>query len=175
MHRWLKRGRVSDAVDAARKAWSRERPDVDNWPVGVVGRTQRLARVLEGELQSFFRQYGLDTSEVDVLFTLRRSGAPYALTPTRLVKSLMVTSGAITKRINRLEAKKLVKRVPDSTDRRIVQIRLTQHGLATVDKLFAPHIANEVRLLKGLDREKLDQLADLLQTLLQNLGDAPRL
>src|SRR5689334_13969498 len=98
---------VSDAVDAARKAWSRERPDVDNWPVGVIGRTQRLARVLEDELQSFFRQYGLDTSEVDVLFTLRRSGAPYELMPTGLVKSLMVTSGAVTKRINRLEAKKL--------------------------------------------------------------------
>ncbi|MBZ9851779.1 MarR family transcriptional regulator [Mesorhizobium sp. CA14] len=165
---------MNDAVEDVRNAWSRERPDVDNWPVGVVGRTQRLARVLEDELQSFFRQYGLDTSEVDVLFTLRRSGAPYGLTPTQLVKALMVTSGAITKRINRLETRKLVERFPDTLDRRIVQVRLTKQGLATVELIFAPHIANEVRLLEGLDRDKLDQLADLLRTLLQSLGDTPR-
>lgn len=165
---------MNDAVDNVRNAWSRERPDVDNWPVGVIGRTQRLARVLEDELQSFFREHGLDTSEVDVLFTLRRLGAPYKLTPTQLVKSLMVTSGAITKRINRLEAKKLVERIPDTLDRRIVQVRLTRHGLATADRIFAPHIANEVRLLEGIDRDKLDQLADLLRILLQALGDTPR-
>ncbi|RWL76793.1 MAG: MarR family transcriptional regulator [Mesorhizobium sp.] len=165
---------MSDAVDTVRNAWSRERPDVDNWPVGVVGRTQRLARVLEDELQSFFRQFGLDTGEVDVLFTLRRSGAPYGLMPTQLVKTLMVTSGAVTKRINRLEARKFVERIPDTLDRRIVQVRLTKQGLAMVDRIFAPHIANEARLLEGLDRDKLDQLADLLRTLLQSLGDTPR-
>ncbi len=165
---------MSDAVDAVRNAWSRERPDVDNWPVGVIGRAQRLARVFEDELQSFFHQYGLDTSEADVLFTLRRSGAPYALTPTQLVKSLAVTSGAITKRINRLEARAFVERIPDKLDRRIVQVHLTKHGLSTVDRVFAPHIENEARLLEGLDRAKLDQLADLLRTLLKTLGDTPR-
>ncbi len=163
---------MSDTIHAVQLAWSRERPDVDNWPVGVIGRVQRLSHLLEDELQSFFRQYNLDTSEVDVLFTLRRSGAPYGLTPTQLVKSLMVTSGAITKRINRLERRNLVERIPDALDRRIVQVRLTQQGLATVEALFAPHIANEVRLLQGLDRDKLDQLAGLLQALLQTFGEA---
>ncbi|MFS8047620.1 MarR family winged helix-turn-helix transcriptional regulator [Rhizobium sp. BR 314] len=166
---------MSDAIDVAQRAWSRERPDVDNWPVGVIGRTQRLARVFEDELQTFFRQSGLDTGEVDMLFTLRRSGAPYGLTPTQLVKSLMITSGAVTKRINRLETKGLVQRIPAGFDRRIVQVQLTEHGLAMVDQLFAPHIENEVQLLKGLDRDKLDQLADLLRTLLQSLGDTQRL
>ncbi|MGV1759588.1 MarR family winged helix-turn-helix transcriptional regulator [Rhizobium sp. A22-96] len=163
---------MSDTIHAVQLAWSRERSDVDNWPVGVIGRVQRLSDLLENELQSFFRQYNLDTSEVDVLFTLRRSGAPYGLTPTQLVKSLMVTSGAITKRINRLERRNLVERIPDALDRRIVQVRLTQQGLATVEALFAPHIANEVRLLQGLDRDKLDQLAGLLQALLQTFGEA---
>lgn len=169
------RGLMKDAIDAVQNAWTRERPDVDNWPVGVIGRTQRLARLFEDELQSFFRHYGLDTGEVDVLLTLRRSGAPYGLTPTQLGKSLMITSGAVTKRINRLETRRFIQRIPDPLDGRIVQIRLTDHGFKTIDGLFGPHIANEARLLKGLNRDKLDQLAELLQSLLQDLGDIPRL
>ncbi|MUN39565.1 MarR family winged helix-turn-helix transcriptional regulator [Actinomadura litoris] len=162
---------MSDAVDAVMDAWRRERPDVDVWPVGVVGRVQRLARLLEAELQGFFRRYGLDISEADVLTTLRRSGEPYDLTPGQLVKASMVTSGAITKRIDRMVAKDLVKRVPDAVDRRTVRIRLTPHGRQTIDDLFALHIANETRLLQALDRDQADGLADALRILLRSLGD----
>ncbi|MBT2212589.1 MarR family winged helix-turn-helix transcriptional regulator [Actinomadura sp. NEAU-AAG7] len=162
---------MSDAVDAVMDAWRRERPDVDVWPVGVVGRVQRLARLLEAELQGFFRRYGLDISEADVLTTLRRSGEPYDLTPGQLVKASMVTSGAITKRIDRMVAKDLVERVPDAVDRRTVRIRLTPHGRQTIDDLFALHIANETRLLQALDRDQADGLADALRILLRSLGD----
>ncbi|WP_219511392.1 MarR family winged helix-turn-helix transcriptional regulator [Nonomuraea ceibae] len=162
---------MGDAVDAVMDAWRRERPDVDIWPVGVVGRIQRLARLLEAEIQDFFRRYGLDNSEADVLTTLRRSGEPYELTPGRLVKASMVTSGAITKRIDRMVAKNLVERVPDAVDRRTVRIRLTLHGRQTIDDLFALHIANETRLLQALDRDQADGLANTLRTLLQSLGD----
>ncbi|MWA14642.1 MarR family winged helix-turn-helix transcriptional regulator [Streptomyces sp. BA2] len=162
---------MGDAVDAVMHAWRRERPDVDIWPIGVVGRIQRLARLLEAEIQDFFRQYGLDNSEADVLTTLRRSGEPYELTPGQLVRATMVTSGAVTKRIDRMVTKNLVERVPDANDRRTVRIRLTAHGRQTVDDLFALHIANEVRLLQALDRDQADGLADALRTLLQSLGD----
>ncbi|MGV9534518.1 MarR family winged helix-turn-helix transcriptional regulator [Streptosporangium sandarakinum] len=162
---------MGDAVDAVMDAWRRERPDVDIWPVGVVGRIQRLARLLEAEIQDFFRRYGLDNSEADVLTTLRRSGEPYELTPGQLVKASMVTSGAITKRIDRMVTKNLVERVPDAVDRRTVRIRLTAHGRQTIDDLFALHIANETRLLQALDRDQADGLADALRTLLQSLGD----
>ncbi|MFD8823522.1 MarR family winged helix-turn-helix transcriptional regulator [Streptomyces sp. NPDC059605] len=162
---------MRDAVDAVMDAWRRERPDVDIWPVGVVGRIQRLARLLEAEVQGFFRRHGLDNSEADVLTTLRRSGEPYELTPGQLVKASMVTSGAITKRIDRMVAKDLVERVPDTADRRTVRIRLTAHGRRTIDDLFALHIANEARLLQALDRDRADELADSLRTLLQSLGD----
>ncbi|MET9921208.1 MarR family transcriptional regulator [Streptomyces sp. NPDC006435] len=162
---------MRDAVDAVMDAWRRERPDVDIWPVGVVGRIQRLARLLEAEVQDFFRRHGLDNSEADVLTTLRRSGEPYELTPGQLVKASMVTSGAITKRIDRMVAKDLVERVPDTADRRTVRIRLTAHGRRTIDDLFALHIANEARLLQALDRDRADELADSLRTLLQSLGD----
>ncbi|QKW36212.1 MarR family transcriptional regulator [Actinomadura sp. NAK00032] len=162
---------MGDAVDAVMDAWRRERPDVDVWPVGVVGRIQRLARLLEAEIQDFFRRHGLDSSEADVLTTLRRSGEPCELTPGRLVKASMVTSGAVTKRIDRMVAKDLVERVPDPVDRRTVRIRLTPHGRQTIDGLFALHIANEARLLQALDRDQADGLADALRTLLQSLGD----
>ncbi|TYB48167.1 MarR family winged helix-turn-helix transcriptional regulator [Actinomadura chibensis] len=162
---------MGDAVDAAMDAWRRERPDVDVWPVGVIGRIQRLARLLEAEIQGFFRRHGLDNSEADVLTTLRRSGDPYELTPGQLVKASMVTSGAITKRIDRMVAKDLVERVPDAVDRRTVRIRLTAHGRRTIDDLFALHVANEARLLQALDRDQADGLADALRTLLQSLGD----
>jgi DNA-binding MarR family transcriptional regulator len=162
---------MGDAVDSVMDAWRRERPDVDTWPVGVVGRIQRLARLLDGELQDFFRRYGLDSSEADVLTTLRRSGEPYELTPGQLVRTSMVTSGAITKRIDRMVAKNLVERTPDPADRRTVRIRLTAGGRKTIDDLFALHIANEARLLQALDRDQTDQLADALRTLLRSLGD----
>ncbi|WP_242909798.1 MarR family winged helix-turn-helix transcriptional regulator [Actinomadura terrae] len=162
---------MGDAVDAVMDAWRRERPDVDVWPVGVVGRIQRLSRLLEAELQRFFRRYGLDNGEADVLTTLRRSGEPCELTPGQLVKASMVTSGAITKRIDRMVAKNLVERVPDALDRRTVRIRLTAHGRKTIDDLFALHIANEVRLLQALDRDRADGLADALRVLLESFGD----
>ncbi|HYH31648.1 MAG TPA: MarR family transcriptional regulator [Pseudonocardia sp.] len=162
---------MSDAVDAVMDAWRRERPDVDAWPVGVVGRIQRLSRLLDAEIQDFFRRYGLDSGEADVLTTLRRSGEPYELTPSRLVKAAMVTSGAITKRIDRMAAKNLVERIPDAVDRRAVRIRLTAHGRQVIDDLFVLHIANETRLLQALDRDQADQLADALRILLQSLGD----
>ena len=162
---------MDDAVDAVLDAWRRERPDVDPWPVGVVGRIQRLSRLLTAEIQAFYRRHGLDNGEADVLTTLRRAGAPYELTPGQLVRSSMVTSGAITKRIDRMVGKNLVERRPDPADGRIVRIRLTRHGRRTMDDLYALHIANEARLLRGLDRHQADQLAGALRVLLVSLGD----
>ena len=83
----------------------------------------------------------------------------------------MVTSGAITNRIDRLEAKGLVERVRDTGDRRSVRIRLTPRGLALVDELVAQHVANEERLLAALDPAARERLADGLRALLESLGD----
>lgn len=162
---------MADAVDAIIEAWRRERPEIDTWPVGIVGRVQRLSRLLERGVQEFFSRHGLDNSEADVLTTLRRSGPPYELTAGALLKAAMVTSGAITKRLDRMEAKNLVVRVPDPTDRRSVRVRLTPHGKQVVDTLFADHIANEARLLRALDRTTATHLADTLRLLLESLGD----
>ncbi|MGI8333745.1 MarR family winged helix-turn-helix transcriptional regulator [Actinomadura scrupuli] len=163
---------MSDAVDLVLAQWRRERPDLDAWPMGIVGRISRLSRLLDRELKEFFAGHGLENWEFDVLATLRRSGPPYELTAGALNKAAMVTSGAITNRIDRMAAKGLVERVPGHEDRRSVRVRLTERGLATVDELVGLHVANEVRLLATLGPDERDRLAGTLRALLESLGDS---
>ncbi|GAA2116589.1 MarR family winged helix-turn-helix transcriptional regulator [Actinomadura alba] len=162
---------MTDAVDKVLAQWRRERPDVDVWPMGIVGRIARVHRLLDRELKEFFAGHGLETWEFDMLATLRRSGAPYELTAGALNRAMMVTTGAITNRIDRMAAKGLVERVPDGVDRRSVRVRLTERGLETIDELVAPHVANEARLLAALDPQERDQLVHALRRLLESLGD----
>ena len=162
---------MPDAVDAIIAMWAREKPDLDATPMGIVGRISRLSRLLDKELKDFFADYGLEFWEFDVLATLRRSGAPYELSPGALLRTSMVTSGAITNRVDRMEAKGLVERLRDPGDRRGVRIRLTPAGLELIDKLVPLHVANEQRLLAALAGDDRDTLTDLLRTLATGLGD----
>src|SRR5919107_3823238 len=98
-----------DAVDRIAEQWARERPDLDVAPMLVVGRLHRAADLLDQELRTVFAQADLGNGDFDVLASLRRAGAPYRLTPTELTASLMVTSGAVTKRVDRLERAGLVR------------------------------------------------------------------
>ncbi|MFC0861931.1 MarR family winged helix-turn-helix transcriptional regulator [Sphaerimonospora cavernae] len=164
---------MGDAVDVVLAQWRRERPDLDAWPMGVIGRISRLSRLLDRELKDFFAGHGLERWEFDVLATLRRSGPPYELTASDLYRAAMVTSGAITNRVDRMAVKGLVERIPDEEDRRSVRIRLTEQGLAKVEELVGLHVANEVRLLAALPPEQRDQLSGALRTLLESLGDTP--
>jgi DNA-binding MarR family transcriptional regulator len=165
--------RMHDAVDRILGQWRRERPDLADelWPMGLVGRVQRLNRVLERELKAFYAERGLELWEADVLLTLRRAGAPYALTPGALLKAAMVTSGAMTNRIDRLEAKGLVERSPGPDDRRSVRVQLTPRALELIDEFFTDHIANEARLFAALTATERAQLAEVLRTTLHALGD----
>jgi DNA-binding MarR family transcriptional regulator len=162
---------LSDAVDQILDQWARERPDVEAWPMGIIGRLGRLSRLLDRELKEFFAEHGLESWEFDVLATLRRSGPPYELTAGALNRAAMVTSGAITNRIDRMAAKDLVERTPDEEDRRSVRVRLTERGWKTIEEQLGPHAANEARLLAGLAPEDRDRLAALLRVLLESLGD----
>ncbi|MGI5201273.1 MarR family winged helix-turn-helix transcriptional regulator [Spirillospora sp. CA-108201] len=162
---------MADAVDAILAQWGRERPDLDVSAMGVVGRISRAQALLGRELKEFFAARGLESWEFDVLATLRRHGAPYELTAGALLRAAMVTSGAITNRIDRMEAKGLVERVRDTGDRRSVRIGLTPRGLEIVDELVGLHVANEERLLAALAPAERGRLAAALRTLLESLGD----
>jgi len=161
----------ADAVDVILSQWGVARPDLDAAPMGVVGRVSRAARLLERGLAPVFAEHGLQAGEFDILATLRRSAASDGMGAGALASSAMVTSGAITNRIDRLVAKGLVTRDLDPANRRAVRIALTPAGRRLVDTTVVEHVANERRLLAGLDEEAQEQLAALLKRLLVGLGD----
>ncbi|WP_067812754.1 MarR family winged helix-turn-helix transcriptional regulator [Actinomadura kijaniata] len=162
---------MADAVEAVLEQWRRECPDLDVSPIGVVGRIMRLSRLWDKEIKDFLGGHGLEPGEFDVLSTLRRSGEPYELTAKAFLRASLVTTGAITLRVDRMAAKGLVTREPDATDRRSVRIRLTPLGLETIDRILPLHLANEARLLEGLDAGERRDLAAVLSGLLESHGD----
>lgn len=163
---------VTDAVDELREQWRRERPDLAGLDaMALVGRIGRAANLLGKRLKPVFAQYGLERAEFDVLATLRRAGAPHELTAGGLLRAAMVTSGAITNRLDRLEHKGLIERRQDLTDRRAVRVRLTRAGLELIDRAVVDHTANEERILAGLPPEERAALDAALRRLLVSLGD----
>ncbi|MFG3437301.1 MarR family winged helix-turn-helix transcriptional regulator [Nonomuraea sp. NPDC047897] len=166
---------MEDNVDWRMDQWRTERPDIDPTPMGVVARIQRASRLLERELRDHFATHGLQLWEFDILGTLRRSGPPYQLTAGQLVEQSMVTSGAITNRIDRLVARELVTREVDPANRRSVLISLTEPGRELIDRVVVAHVDLEAKLLGKLSGRDQDDLAGLLRKLLTSLGDhSPR-
>ncbi len=162
---------MEDNVDWRLSQWRTERPDINPAPMGVVGRIQRACRLLERELRDHFATHDLQLWEFDMLATLRRSGHPYQLTAGQLVESSMVTSGAITNRIDRLLAKELVTREVDPLNRRSVLITLTERGRELIDGIVVDHVDLEAKLLSQLSGRDQERLAGLLRQLLTSLGD----
>jgi len=151
----------SDHVARIQAEWARERPDLDVSPQGVIGRLHRLAAHLTAELVAVYARHGLGEGEFDVLATLRRAGSPYERAPGELAEHTMVTTGAMTKRIDRLAEAGLVERRAAEGDGRRRIVALTPRGVAVIDAAFADHMANEHRLLAQLppaDRAALEPL-----------------
>jgi len=137
----------TDRVAEIMAEWRRERPDVDLAPQAIFGRLHRLANHLTDELVVVYRDFGLSEGEFDVLATMRRAGAPFERTPSELAASTMVTTGAMTKRLDRLERRGLLTRRQSEVDGRGRVIALTPEGRDLIDRAFTAHLANERRLL----------------------------
>ncbi|SFS09671.1 transcriptional regulator, MarR family [Agrococcus baldri] len=151
----------ADLVATIVAQWRAERPDLDPSPIGILGRLSRVSSFVTADLVELYRQFGLTEGEFDILATLRRIGAPFALSPSSLVGITMVTKGAISKRLDTLEAKGLVTRRPDEHDGRGRIVRLTDAGLALVDEAVVAHLENERRILEPLperDRIELERI-----------------
>ncbi|MFC5738592.1 MarR family winged helix-turn-helix transcriptional regulator [Sinirhodobacter huangdaonensis] len=142
-----------DRVDDILAQWARERPDLDTGPMGLLGRLKRLTDLLSEELTAVFRAHGLTAASFDVLATLRRAGAPHALSPSELMDWTMVASGTMTNRLDRLEAEGLIERRPNPADGRGSIVQLTPQGLALIDRVVTDHVANQHRLLAALPPE----------------------
>ncbi|MDX8467428.1 MarR family transcriptional regulator [Mesorhizobium sp. VK23B] len=160
-----------DRAARAIEQWRKERPDLDVSPMGVIGRLNEASSLIARDrLAPVFARFGLQHGEFDVLATLRRSGTPYALTPTDLYEATMVTSGAMTARLDRLEKAGLIQRAPHPSDRRGIVVQLTAKGLELIDEALTAHVANEHQILNGLTREEREMLATLLKKLIGNLS-----
>jgi DNA-binding MarR family transcriptional regulator len=157
--------RSPDHVQHVVDQWAAERPDLDASPILVIGRLHRVALALTTELVRVYNAHGLGEGDFDVLATLRRSGAPYELTPSELMEQTMVTSGAVTKRLDRLEGAGLVERRISEGDRRSRIVGLTSTGRELIDAAMADHLANERRLLETLTASEQRTLATLLAKL----------
>lgn len=158
-----------DHVARLIEQWRRERPDLDVSPMGVIGRLHRLGDRLRVEILQVYGRYGLGEGEFDVLATLRRQGAPYELAPGELARHTMVTTGAITKRLDRLERDGLVVRRGNATDGRGRIVGLSDAGLRVIDEAFAEHMRNEARLISVLTPSERAELERLLAGWLQRL------
>lgn len=139
--------------------------------MAVLGRLNEASSLIAREhLAPLFARYGLQSGEFDVLATLRRAGSPYALTPTALYEATMVTSGAMTNRLDRLETSGLILRGPHPNDRRGIVVRLTEKGLALIDEAVAAHVANEHEVLAGLTHAEQETISRLLEKLIASLS-----
>jgi DNA-binding MarR family transcriptional regulator len=150
-----------DHIDRIVAQWRRERPDVDASPLALLGRLFRAAHLADLALATGLAGYGLQPGWFDLLAALRRAGPPYELSPTDLMGATMLSSGGMTKRLDRLVAAGLVERRPDPDDRRGTLVRLTRKGRSGIDRALEAHVANEKRLLRPLsaaDRRSLDRL-----------------
>jgi len=159
-----------DVVDRVVNQWNRERPDVDVAPLEVIGRISRLSRVIDRIIGENYARHGIEYWMFDVLATLRRSGEPFELSAGQLVQQTMVTTGAMTNRIDRMEQRGFVERVA-AEDRRKVIVRLTPEGLELVDEVIVTHMETEQEILSALSGRQREELARLLKKALLHLGD----
>lgn len=158
-----------DHVARIQEEWRRERPDLDVAPQGVIGRLHRVAARLTDELTAVYAEHGLGEGDFDVLATLRRAGAPYERTPGELAEHTMITTGGMTKRLDRLERAGLVARRAAEGDGRGRVVALTPAGRAAIDAAFADHMANEARLVAELAPADADALERILTAWLARL------
>lgn len=163
----------ADEVDRIVAAWQRERPDVDVSPLQVLSRVTRLARHLDRARRAAFAEHGLEAGEFDVLAALRRDGPPHEASPGQLGTVTMVTSGTMTARLTKLEARGLVQRRTDPHDGRSVIVSLTDAGRAVVDAALVGLLERERALLVGVPDREQARLADLLRRVLGPLDGVP--
>jgi DNA-binding MarR family transcriptional regulator len=160
---------TEDLLDRTIGGWRGARPDIDTAALQVTGRLSRIGPHLARRQEAVFERFGLNRGEVGALSALRVSGPPHQLSPTRLGKGLMLSSAGVTSRIDRLERRGLVRRLPDPDDRRGVIIELTEEGAETVDRAVQAVAVSDRQLLDQLTPEEVATLEQLLRKLLAGL------
>ena len=162
-------GMEEDMTDRELIGWRDTQPDLEIGPLQVTRRLSRIGPLLAKRQESVFSRFGLNGGEVGALSALRISGPPHRLSPTRLGRGLMLSSAGVTSRIDRLERRGLVRRMPDPDDRRGVIVELTDQGLEVVDAAVAAVWISDRQLLERLDAREIAQLEPILRKLMSGL------
>jgi len=160
-----------DIIDELQSDWIRQRPDLDPEPMGVVLRIQALAKILGDQTAEKLLNFDLQWWQYDVLSTLRRQGEPFIMAATELAEKSMLTSGAMTNRIDRLENEQLVRRIKDDNDLRKVLVQLTKKGLKLIEGATEARFESAMEALEGLNRKQRESLSDLLRLVLTTQND----
>nr|WP_086938574.1 MarR family transcriptional regulator [Thaumasiovibrio occultus] len=154
-----------DKVDTILQQWQQVRPDLECSAMGIIGRVRRTSHLWSQKMDALFKTYGLSSIEFDLLATMRRSGDE-PVTPTALYQTLMLSSGAVSTRVEQLVQRGLVARVASENDRRSCKLALTSQGIALIDEVVNAHVANLDNLVEVLDNDEQEQLAALLRKIL---------
>jgi DNA-binding MarR family transcriptional regulator len=160
---------VTDRIGKFVEQWAAERPDLDLASMATVARALTVGRIIESQLAGLASAYGLSVAEGDLLFTLRRAGAPYRMLPSQLSASLLVSSGTMTSRLDRLESRGLIRRVSNPGDRRSVVVELTDDGVRIADEGVTRHVLAETAMLASLSERERATLDRLLSKLIDGL------
>ena len=156
-----------DVVDTLLDDWRVERPDLDVEAMAVVGRMLMISQKLQARAGSTLKAHDLKYSDFDVLATLRRSGEPFELTPTELMQSVLITSGAMTVLLDRLAARGLIKRGQDQDDRRVRTAILTSKGRALTDKAAETRFAEAVEAVACFSKREQVTVSNALRVMNQ--------
>lgn len=158
----------ADAMDRFIAEWGEARPDIDVHYLATLGRILRLSSHLREAVDAWLRPFGLTWDVFDLIVTLQRSGAADGLRPTVLTDACLLSSGAMTNRIDRVEKLGLAVRRPDPDDRRATRVALTRRGAALADKAMAEHSSQSRRIADQLSTGEQETLARLLRKLLRS-------
>ena len=156
---------MTDPVDQQLKQWRQERPDLDTSGLAIINRISMLSKLIKSRTRMALRPMNLETWEFEVLSALRRQGNPYELPPSVLAKMYLLTTGAMTNRIDRLEERDLVERKPDPEDRRALLVSLTQKGADLIDRAIEVREEEATNIVSCLKEPERVELGHLLKTL----------
>jgi DNA-binding MarR family transcriptional regulator len=160
---------TDDFTDRLLTKWATARPDIGVDLLQVTARLARIGPLLARRQEAVFDRFDLSRGEVGMLSALRTAGPPHRLSPTRLGQGLMLSSAGVTSRLDRLERRGFVARLPDPDDRRGVIVELTDAGLDIVDAAVAANSVSDRQLMERLDPEEIETLEGLLRKVLAGL------
>lgn len=161
----MSQDKIAKKTDDIVAQWNRERPDIDATPMAVCGDIWRASDRIKQAVGDNAKKYDLDYPQFDVVMTLRRQGKGQTLSPSLLAKEMMLSTSAMTNRLDRLEKRGLIKRIVDSNDRRGLRIALTDEGFNLVDTLVVSHVETEERMIANLTQQERAELRRLLAKL----------